>query len=487
MNDTGKLEALLGTLKQHEKAHFRKSVAGFSHNNKQYWSLFEAMVGQEEKSREAVLDETGILPSNLDNVRHYLYDQLLQSLHRYHSGRSDYEEQLLSQLGQAKVLNLKKLNKQAYLAIRQVLNKAVKAELYLVAIKAIDALPPDFLHGTRIFSREKLTTILTQLREQKGILLAQYQEESNARSLREALFLCLDRTGEERVPAQLRRQLEEAGIGESLNSVIAKVHLNHAWFLFHFMQLNLPEALAATGRTIQFFETKKALIRSFPQYYNSILANRLAVITMGGTLDQFYETRDLLMRFLDRKTAVAPSNNLLLGALINEINLLSRLEQYEKAKQLVPDIKKRMAELLETANPRAVNYLFTAIAEIYFVTREPQLALDWFTQLLKLPEHDLIPSLRVDAEISMVLCRYELGQFDILESAIRSLKRRKIGRIKKQVLQAIEKMIGAISPKEERKILENLLGSLNSYAEKNTEEAPRSATYFAEWVSRQLS
>jgi tetratricopeptide (TPR) repeat protein len=153
-----------------------------------------------------------------------------------------------------------------------------------------------------------------------------------------------------------------------------------------------------------------------------------------------------------------------------ELNQHVNAGHFLRGMQIVPEVEKGLEKYRTqiTAANRTVFYYL--IAYTYFGVAQHAHALKWLNRLLQAGEKDSLQHIHAAARLFNLILHYEMGNFDLLESIIRSTQRYlqhidAFYELESLFIRAFRHVINAVSESNTRAIWKELAESIRAHAD----------------------
>ncbi|MCI5080345.1 MAG: hypothetical protein MRY78_01565 [Saprospiraceae bacterium] len=421
------LYELINSLTPHEKRYFKLDIAKQGGDQKQYVLLFE-LIDKNKSELEKQIQHTFGKGKNLTALKQYLYDSLLKSLQNYHS-KKHIRLQLLDASQKLEILIMKGLYRQAKKIIDKILKISTQQHEDILKLYSLDAQLKIF---RELLRQELLLDHNTIFQELFG-LLDQLQKDKKLAAMACRLLVMNHR--QDRTLSQADRnavlQLIEEANQLKINQLNAP-HVTTRLFQFlgfaHSMLGNNKTAITYKIKSIQNIQQSEQTDQNTTNRYLHQIINLIISLIR----QQQWEESEYWLNELET------AHQQILKSKVRKIHFEDRFQPvnlrcylytlsggFERIIHLIPDLKKEWYadKKLSTKYPLYflnLNYIF---AYANFAVQNFEVALDWLEELRKIkklpPKH---PTNRA-SKILEIAVHFELGNYILLESLIRSYQR----------------------------------------------------------------
>ena len=459
---------LIKSLTRSEKRYFsryaQRHVLGEKNN---YLRLFEGIAQQKEYDENALKaafagEKTG---KHFAVVKHQLYHLVLDALHDFHGASTD-SVQIVKWLHEGEIL-VKKGFPQAGAKLWEKARKtALKYEQY-------EWLPAVLQRENRLLARSELgKTTPEALDEQMETELA-YLETLKTESTYWHLLLKIYRyhslrgaarneTEKNHLEALIRHpKLQDESHATSFT---ARLFFYQIWGTYHFVQGDLEVAYRFNRKRLDLFHQQPQHIRQMPDRYLSAVKNFLVDCLTLERPEEFRSSLAYSRKLVDDAFFLKVPR---LQGGIFQLTYLLELNQHVNARDfgkglaIMDEVEaglERHKPQITPANQTQFAYL---IAYTYFGAGQYSHALRWLNQLLHSGEKESLQHIHAAARLFNLILHYEMNNFDLLESMIRSTQRYLqnidvMYELESRFIRAFRRVINVASEQERRKVWKDL-------------------------------
>lgn len=433
---------LIHSLDKNEKRYFKLMFSGTGNSqDKKMLLLFDNLNQQKVFNEDAILKkEKSLKPSQLSNLKAYLYEKILQSMRLYHASKiSDVQirEQIdfaqllfkrrLYHLGQNSLEKAKKMarlynNLELQLEIikieknflMQVSNDAEKADMIIREAREINSQ----INNIHIFSN--LSMKLNSFYRKIGHI----RDEGDFLRVKEFFYSSLPVYEEERL------------------STTEKTYLYRLYIGYHFFIQDFDNGYHYAKKLEELFNQSQTLIRSHAEVYltslNSILSAQYKLFRYEeflGTVKKLHSIKVKNLMEINEEIRV----RLLKYYYVHEINRFFMEGEFEKGVDFILVKNEQEIEtLLKQLDEHSALVLNYKIACLYFGAGNFSPAVRWLNKIINISNPDIREDLHCFARIMNLVCHYELGNMDVINYYIISTYR---FLLKKEDLHLFQKYI----------------------------------------------
>lgn len=415
---------LIQSLSAPEQRYFRRFAGRHTAGeDNSYLRLFDLIIQQSEYDEAALKAQLANDPiaAHFAVTKRYLYGQILESLHHFHSAQS-VEEAAKKDLHLAAVLIQKDLPAQAEKLLAKTKKRIRQYELY--------ALLPELLQTERLLpgaTEDSLKTWKSEWDDTLAMLANEAAFSAMAGAVSHWHLRKVSPAG-----GQLARALEEQGLGELLAGTVAprtlRAQLDYykARSTWHFMHGEPQEAYRLNRLHIALFEQHPQLLELYPRRYlmalNNLLIDQFQLQhfeELAGGIEKLkaLPQRRAFHRIPNLEEKVFEQSALL------ELNACIARAQFPQMLPQLPAIAdglQRHGAKIALHNRLSIPYL---LAYIYFENRRFEVALDCINSLLQYPRRDVMEELFRFAGLLNILIHFELGNEELAANLIPAARR----------------------------------------------------------------
>ena len=488
-----KLFNLIKSLSGSEKRYFKVFVSSRqSDKESKYTRLFDAIEEQNELDEEAlkkrIYADEKIESRKYSELKSYLYDLILKSLHGYDE-KTSIDFRLKNLLQNVRVL----YKRSHYLECMEMLAKAKKlAYRYENFICVVEILSWEKQVAYAQENIEFLDSQLDRIDEEEKDCLEQVRNISTYRNILYQLIIS------RRKDAVLRSELKVKKLNTIMgNPVLEKIEQarsHRARILYYRIYSNYSYSILKYNnfyeyslQLVELMETRKDLLKEEVSGYIFAMTNLMLAC---GLLGKYTELESYLEDFKSIKVQTL-DDELRVFKLYN--NLKFRLcivsgefeEGLKALKKHLKETKKYDPQSFERGT------FYFQYFYIYFGIEDYEKALEYLNQWLNLPRSVEREDLQSLARILNLIIHYEMDNSILLEYLIRSTyrflkKRNRAFEFEKQILNFIQKAIKIQSKKELKKAFQNLKEDFEKLLEIPSEKVMLQYFDIISWVDSKI-
>ncbi|MBS1947679.1 MAG: hypothetical protein JST47_07905 [Bacteroidetes bacterium] len=424
---TDALFQLIHSLEKSEKRHFKLYITRSSSNeNLKIVQLFDALDKMSEYDEKLLLKKLkGTEKPQLYNLRTHLYKQILASLRLLNSSDS-IDLQLNEQFDYAHILYKKGLFVQSL----KILEKAKEmAKLnqkynYLAQVNALE-------------KRIEMLHINRSMESRAGLLSKEANEISDRISMLSRLSnLALLLYGWYIKHGHARNEKDEEGVRNFLKDQLppdarqqtgfyARLYLYQSYCWYAFIRQDFIMYYRYSQKWVDLFDGQPLMIRVETSHYIKGMHNLLNAHFDLRNHARFETTLKKFEAFAETDR-VKDHDNFRIQAFIyiNSAKINQHLMQgtFKQGLSLVPYINGKLEEYAPFIDEHRILVFNYKIATLYFGSGDYNTSIDYLQKIIN-SNTDLRGDLQCYARLLHLMAHYELGNFEIMESLIRSVYR----------------------------------------------------------------
>jgi hypothetical protein len=415
---------LVHSMSKSEKRYFKiaskQHVMGEKNNYILMYDIIEGMKEYNQEKLKIELDKAGV-KGNLSAQKAYLNKLILKSMRSFHS-ESTSSGRLKESLLDAEFLSTKGLYQQA----AEILEKAkMEAEGLDNLIAQLEILN---LEGrSKMFlGHQNLVELVETILEEKTIIIGRIAAESVIDKIHANVFALQRKHG------SLFREPEKAQTLSLIAALPPDLKMDNltpeSQIKVYFLRMirqecngDLHESLTESQNILNVWETHPWMREEMTSMYRGALANHLAGFFKAGRMDEF-------PAILEKLHSIPPVNpddeaeqfqNVAFYEFLYYFNTI----ELDAAVKMIPSINVGLEKFSHRMNKsRQISFRFN-ICLMYFFRQDWSDALKWLNSIRNEDPTDNRLDVQHLARVFELVLHYELGNFDLLESKVRSSKR----------------------------------------------------------------
>ena len=491
-----KLTLLIESLTKEEKAHFKKTNAGYSKGT-QYTKLFDLVNKNPNVSRKQVQQELGITAAQTKNYMHYVFDKVLDSSTRF-TLRSSLDQQLFAQLQSSFTLKRKGLSKLAYESLMSVYETALRVEDYGIALSAVEHIDTRLLTVSGHFdTHEELVNELSANHKRKVDVMDLYRQASRFDWYLNELWVYstdMSRRDSFEKMAVINEQFQKEDPPPS-NNKTACIRKNMFELLYAVMIDEPSTGLKSGERALAIYHTDKKYqdyhVHKYLQLIQSIGIN----YGKSGDRKKFEETVQLTIEAYE-----SPSNkgdmmvfHSVFSAWVNQLAYRVENGLTEEAYEMADEISSTYLEKIDRLiSPVFRVILYSCMAKAYFGKRDYLKARKFYRLILNQTPTEVSGDIHSLSRINLLVVYFKLGETDTIESQIKStyrylLKKEKLHGEEHILLRNIPKLCNAFNDEKMIAVFEGIKRDLSELRGSGLSmQNPFRRTHHYNWVCEEI-
>jgi tetratricopeptide (TPR) repeat protein len=419
---------LVKSLEKSEKRHFKLYIKRSSSNEElKIIKLFDALDKLTDYDEKALLKKMpDITKPQLANLKTHLYKQLLASL-RLLKTTDNTDLQLSEHLDYARLLYNKGLKLQSLRILERAKELAKSNQKFNFLVQAISLEKKiETLHITRS-SLEK-TELLTEEALEISGHIDRVTRLSNLALLLYRWYVQNGHTRNEQDEKRIREFFRKSipkDIG-AIQPFYEKLYLYQSYTWYAFIRLDFLMYYRYSQKWIDLFNENKVMIAIETGHYVKGMHNLLNAHFDLRNFKQFKITLQEFEEFSKTEVATQHDNfrsHTFIYIYSAKINQHLMEGSFKEGLALVPEVESNLQEYLLFVDSHRVLVFDYKIASLYFGAGEYVTAIDYLQKII----HDTEPGLRNDLQcysrLMHLICHYEIGNDEIIESLMKSLYR----------------------------------------------------------------
>ncbi|MCB0396520.1 MAG: hypothetical protein KDD36_07695 [Flavobacteriales bacterium] len=457
---------LIRSMSRNEKIYFKRYAKRHADNhNNNYIRLFD-LIDEQPEYNEQKLAARGFPKDGLARTKNYLHKTILETLQNYHA-ENKVETILKNQLAQVQILFEKTLFDQAGKLVVKTKKLASEYDEFPVLLEALKweiRLYGNDLNFKRI---ERINA------EQKKIIdkFNEFLEMESLSNIMFGIFRSEGYTGKKVVLDRIEQIIQHPRLQESehkLTSFLSVQHYHSVFGLYHFITGNFQQAYEYRLKKVSAFDAQPKYITEYFQRYWRSIFEACALCSLLYKEDEFNR---LLTKLRHVLSAYQKSISRETHALIEQFIFIYQLQFYnhqgsfEKAHDCIinqyPHLKKSETMLGKADSMTILNLL----ARAYFGHGKFHESLKTVQLILNQSEQDIPVNIYTMARIIKLLCLYEIQQYDLLDSLMRSTlyhyeKKRSDFKLELTIIRYLQSLTSSPDSKARSKVLMEMRSDL---------------------------
>jgi hypothetical protein len=420
---------LIKSLDKNEKRYFKRfMLSEGQQEDRKILKLFDLINTQPEFDEDKLLqEEPSLKPSQLSNLKAYLYERILQSIRQFHLSKMD-DVQIREQIDFAQLLFNKRLYGQGLSCLRKAKKLAIangNLELRLEIIK--------FEKKILLFTNSNGTTSqVDEIIRETSQINAQISHINSFSNLAIRLNSLYTRIGYIRNEEEYRKVKEYfyaaiPPMEEDKLSSIERIYLYRLYVGYYFFIQDFESGYTAAKMLVELYERMPALLQSNIESYLQALNSLLIAQNKLFRYAEFVETNQKL-HSIDLIPSVHINESIRIRLLkyyyVHEINQYFMTGDFSRGVEVIMNgHEKQILQLMDMLDKHSQLIFYYKIACLYFGAGQFRLALRWMGGIINIPNADMREDLQCFARIITLISHFELGNRDVLTYYIKSTYR----------------------------------------------------------------
>jgi hypothetical protein len=469
-----------------EKAYFKRFSQTYSNKeNKNYLKIYGFLEKQKQYDEKALKeffsDEKFI--KYLSSEKHYLLEQLLNSLINFHFGTSTYRK-LIKWILYVNILSEKGFRKKAVKVLKQAKSLAYHYEEFTIILQLIQMEEEIlFSHGILNFTAQ-----LEKLKREREEITQKIQNLNELRLLKvQARELQFEEMPHISNPEKHARIFANPFLDDekNINSLKAQDLWLYIKSMKHYLVREFKESQISNRDHLAFFEKHDYLFNN--NHKLPLLSNYLYLSAKGKDEKSFYEALEKLTDLEGEKGIDSDYLGYIKYARLFE--LFYKTENTIETKKLIPEVGQYLTKSKDQLGSTEVDYILILMIRACIETYQFSKAQQWLNIWHKTKTIDV--SLNIIKLFTMITY-YELGYLPLLQYEINSTyktlkKRKKLNKLERLFIRFFKKFIKDPNLKKNQKLLLSLKESLTELKADPHENILFEQFDFLKWCDQKLT
>lgn len=456
---------LIKSMDRNEKRYFKVMFLGSdSGEDRKMMLLFDHINRQEDFDEEAILKkEPSLKPSQLSNMKAYLFEKVLQSIRQYNASKI-FDIKIREQIDFAQILFERRLYDLG-LSCLQKAKKMAQLQNNLELLLEVIKLEKLFMMESS-YEEQTVDKIIDEARS----INSQINNIHIFSNLSVKLNSFYRKIGYIRDEGDFLRVKEFfysniPPYEESRLSLIEKTYLYRLYIGYYFFIQDFDNGYLYAKKLEEVFESNPSLIRSQAEVYITSLNSILSAQYKLFRYEEFLETNKKLQSLKDMDLLHINESiriRLLKYYYTHEINRYFMRGEFDQGVDFVMEKNgKNIEEMLQMLDEHSALVLNYKIACLYFGAGNLRQAIRWLNKIINISNADMREDLHCFARIMNLVCHYELGNLDVINYYIIStyrflLKKHDLHLFQKFILNFLKTLNKDITKKEMLERFRNL-------------------------------
>ena len=205
-----------------------------------------------------------------------------------------------------------------------------------------------------------------------------------------------------------------------------KLHLFRSYVSFYFFIQDFNQGYVYAKKWVSLFDEQPEMIALKPEMYIKSLNSLLAVQNKLYKYQEFSETLKQLVAIKREKKIILTENlnlNLFKAIYIHEMNRHFMLGEFKSGTRIVAALENELNTFVTKLDKHSILLFYYKIACLYFGSGNYRVALKWLNKITNEREIALREDIHSFSRILSLICHFELGNDELVESYIKSTYR----------------------------------------------------------------
>ena len=442
---------LIKALSKGEKRFFKLYVSRLGNiGDKKFIILFDAIEKQKVYNEIKILErQKSINPKQLPNLKTHLYFQLLKTL-RLVNSNSLRSIKVLELIDYSRLLYSKCLYKECVKMIDKAKRMAVSYDQSIFLLEILELEKLVISKTLDVGNEERVDQIINEtvkatesikninLFSNLSIKLDSYYNQ---------LGFVRSKSGLEKITKFFNTSLPKYQIKNL--SFQEKLYLYKSYAGYCYFIQDFKQGYAFANKWVNLFEEQPEMKELKPELYIKALNSLLSVQNKLYKYNEFADTLKQLVAIKRDKKIILTENlnlNLFKAIYIHEINRHFMLGEFKQGTRIVGALENELTKFVTKLDKHSILLLYYKIACLYFGSSNYRTALTWLNKITNEREIALREDLHSFARILSLICHFELGNEDLIESYIKSnyryfIKKGNLSLYQKYILDFLKRLL----------------------------------------------
>jgi hypothetical protein len=419
---------LIKTLSKGEKRFFKLYVSRLGNiGDMKFVILFDAIEKQKIYNEEKILErEPALNPKQLPNLKTHLYFQLLKSL-RLCNSSSLRSIEVMELIDYARLLYSKCLYKECVKMLDKAKRMAVSYDQSVFQLEILELEKLVISKTLDAGNEERVNQIIEEtLKVTESIKNINLFSNLSIKldSYYNQLGFVRNKNGLEKVTEFFNSSLPDYDIHKL--SFQEKLYLYKSFVGYYFFIQNFEQGYSFAYKWVMLFEEQPEMKALKPELYIKALNSLLSAQNKLYKYAEFTDTLKQLVAIKRDKKIILTENlnlNLFRAIYVHEINRHFMLGDFKSGTRIVAALEHELTNFVTKLDKHSILLLYYKIACLYFGSGNYRTALSWLNKITNEREIALREDLHSFARILSLICHFELGNDDLVESYIKSTYR----------------------------------------------------------------
>jgi hypothetical protein len=419
---------LIKALSKGEKRFFKLYAARLNKNaDKKFIVLFDAIEKQKVYDENKILlKEPSLNPKQFSNLKAHLYFQLLKSTKLCNS--SNLENIMITELlDYSRILYHKCLYKECMKMIDKAKAMAIENDRSVLLLEILE-LEKLVIPKTLESGNELRVNLLIETTNHVADSIKNINIFSNLALKLNSYYVqtgfIRNKKDLEKVSRFFNSSLPR--FKENELSFQEKLYLYNSFVGYCFFIQDFDKGYKYANKWVQLFDLQPEMKKHKLEMYIKALNSLLAVQNKLYKYQEFAETQKQLIAIKRDKSLILTENinlNLFKAIYVHEINRHFMLGEFKSGTRIVAALENELNKFIPLLDKHSVLLLYYKIGCLYLGSGNYKVAIKWLNKIYNEKEIDVREDIYSFTRILLLVCHFELGNDDLVESNIRSTYR----------------------------------------------------------------
>ena len=445
---------LIKSLRKPEKRFFKVYSGKMESNYIRLFDAFDSMKDYDEKAFKRKFSKEQFI-NNFAYNKNYLYNLILNSMRDLYADSSTVKK-LLNKISHVLFLNSKGLYNQSNKLLDKALKEASRIEHHELMLQLYLLRLGNIISMGRPVNQDAVTD---EIFKQQTEILKLISNKYDYNSLHREFFILFKRLGTARSAEDMKKfdliMKHEFFRDESRAlSFDARVKFYHDNVMYSYQKGDLNSAFTSAEKYLQYTESKPDLINENMQHYLVALDN---VLTLSRILRNKKVFENTLIKLRKQPLGEFGLTNLLLEELIWSVDGLE-LERAEKTLKILSADYYSKKIIIDAQDPYFWGYICFTGAMLNIILEKYEESLKWINHIRNLDESQIDTLYSILSKILNLIIHFELKNYDLLESQIKStyrflIKSKRVSKFEELFLNYLKAQLKSKSQKDTFELL----------------------------------
>ncbi|MFO0320950.1 MAG: hypothetical protein ACK504_00810 [Bacteroidota bacterium] len=419
---------LIKTLSKGEKRFFKLYVSRLSDSsNKKFIILYDAIEKQKVYDEDKIIaKEKELNPKQFSNLKAHLYYQILKSVKLCNSAKLE-NLKLTELIDYIRILYNKCLYKECVKMIDKAKAMATENDRSVMLLEILEleklVIPKTIESGNEhrvnnlIFKTNQVAESVKNINIFSNLSLKlNFYYNQNGFIKNKIDLKNVSQFFEKSLPAYHENQL----------SFQEKLYLYQSYVGYYFYVQDFFKGYDYAKKCLSLFEKQTEMKKHKLEMYIKSLNSLLVAQNKLYKYKEFSETQKKLVAIKRDKSLILTENinlNLFKAIYVHEINRHFMLGEFKSGTRIVGALENELNKFIPKLDKHSVLLLYYKIACLYLGCENYKIAIKWLNKIYNEKNIDLREDIFSFARILLLVCHFELGNADLVDSNIRSTYR----------------------------------------------------------------